>query len=95
MIIRELEREIHAIAKGKEGRSKISELMYKKDLIGDLFNHLRLGFEPVKTNGATLQCTKDPQSLKVTMAQILKIMVKLDEEIATRLAKDGEEFSQV
>eukprot|EP00210_Caulerpa_lentillifera_P003662 g3496.t1 len=95
LIIRELEKEITAIAKGREGRKKIAELMYKKDLVGDLFNHLRLGFVPVKTNGATLQCTKDPQTLKLTMAQILRIMVKLDEEIATRLERDGEDFSQI
>jgi len=94
LIIRELEEEIRSIEMGREGRRKIAELMYKKDLIGDLFNHLRLGFEPIKGNGATRRCTKDPTTLKLTMAQILKVMVKLDEEIARRLSEDGKEFSE-
>ena len=94
LIIREIEEEICAVAKGREGRNKIVELMHKKDVIGDLFNHLRLGFEPIKGNGVTRRWVQDSETLKQTMAQILKLMVKLDDEISERLARDGKDFSQ-
>ncbi len=40
--MRELEEEIEALAVGKEHRRKLKELMNKKELVGDLFNNLRL-----------------------------------------------------
>ena len=94
LIIRELEEEIRAIEKGKDGRQQLAELMHKKDVIGDLFNHLRLGFEPIKQNGSTGKWTRDPETLKLTMAQILMLMEKLDEEIALRLSEDGRHFNE-
>ena len=42
MQVRELEEEIEALAVGKEHRCKLKELMNKKELVGDLFNNLRL-----------------------------------------------------
>lgn len=94
LIIRELEEEIRSIEAGKQDRQKIVELMYKKDLIGDLFNHLRLGYQSCEENGATRQYTKDASSLRTSMAQMLMIMTKLDEEIASRLAENGRHFSE-
>jgi hypothetical protein len=42
MQVRELEEEVDALAVGKEHRRKLKELMNKKELVGDLFNNLRL-----------------------------------------------------
>jgi hypothetical protein len=42
MQVRELEEEVEALAVGKEHRRKLKELMNKKELVGDLFNNLRL-----------------------------------------------------
>ncbi len=42
MQVRELEEEIEALAVGKEHRRALKELMNKKELVGDLFNNLRL-----------------------------------------------------
>ena len=94
LVIREIEEEIRAVAKGRESRHKIVELMHKKEVIGDLFNHLRLGFEPIKGNGVTRRWIKDSETMKQTMAQILQLMVRLDDEISARLAQDGKDFSQ-
>ena len=40
--VRELEEEIEALAVGREHRRALKELMNKKELVGDLFNNLRL-----------------------------------------------------
>lgn len=40
--MRELEEEIEALAVGREHRRALKELMNKKELVGDLFNNLRL-----------------------------------------------------
>jgi hypothetical protein len=42
LVIRELEQEIDALARGLQFRDKLKELMHKKELVGDVFNHLRL-----------------------------------------------------
>ena len=42
LILRELEDEISALAIGRPHRDKLKELVNKKEVIADLFNHLRL-----------------------------------------------------
>lgn len=42
LILRELEEEITALALGRSHRVKLKELLNKKDVVGDLFNNLRL-----------------------------------------------------
>lgn len=42
MIIRELEAEIAALAAGRPHREELKQLMTKKEIVGDLLNHLRL-----------------------------------------------------
>jgi len=92
LIIRELEEEVLAAFEGRESRKKIIELMHKKELVGDLFNHLRLGFDPIRHNNGRF--TKDPEILEMMMAQMLMVMTKLDEEIGLRISRDGADFSE-
>jgi hypothetical protein len=42
LIIRELEEEIQALAAGRPHRDELKQLMTKKEIVGDLLNHLRL-----------------------------------------------------
>lgn len=42
LVVRELEHEINALALGRPHRAKLKELMNKKELVGDVFNQLRL-----------------------------------------------------
>lgn len=42
LIIRELEQEIAALARGRPHREKLKQLMTKKEIVGDMFNQLRL-----------------------------------------------------
>lgn len=42
LILRELEEEIDALARGRPHRAKLKELMAKKEVVGSLFDHLRL-----------------------------------------------------
>lgn len=57
--MRELEEEIEAQAVGKEHRRKLKELMNKKELVGDLFNNLRLTRQRLnnsaRANSSTIQ----------------------------------------
>ena len=57
--MRELEEEIEALAVGKEHRRKLKELMNKKELVGDLFNNLRLTRQRLndsaRANSSTIQ----------------------------------------
>lgn len=42
LIVRELEQEVEALARGRPHRDRLTRLMAKKEIVGDLFNHLRL-----------------------------------------------------
>lgn len=42
LIIRELEQEVQALAAGRPHRDELKQLMAKKEIVGDLLNHLRL-----------------------------------------------------
>ena len=41
-MVRELEQEVEALAMGRPHRDRLTQLMAKKEIVGDLFNHLRL-----------------------------------------------------
>jgi hypothetical protein len=41
-VVRELEQEVEALAMGRPHRDRLTQLMAKKEIVGDLFNHLRL-----------------------------------------------------
>lgn len=92
--MRELEDEIRAIAKGADHRDKILELMAKKALIGDVFNHLRLGTQPLETptSGETSFCA-DEEGRRRALAQLLMLMVKLDHEIGPMVEQEGRDLN--
>ncbi len=84
--VRELEDEIEALASGREHRRKLKELMNKKELVGDLFNNLRLARQRlVAADGVndspadSLQ--RDESSINATLAQLLMVMERLDAKI--------------
>jgi len=61
-----LEEEIEALARGKEHRRKLKELMNKKELVGDLFNNLRLTRQRLnnsaRANSSTIETTGNESS---------------------------------
>ncbi len=81
--VRELEEEIEALASGRGHRRKLKELMNKKELVGDLFNNLRLARQrlvsaDISTGGGAL---RDEASINATLAQLLMVMERLDAKI--------------
>lgn len=94
LIIRELELEVHALAKGRPHRDKLKELMHKKEVVGDLFNQLRLSRQRMLNGRSTLQYFDDEAALNETLAQLLMVMEKLDTYIGPMLEKDGQHFSE-
>lgn len=94
--------------KSQRQREKIEDLVQKKSLIGDFFNHLRAGRDPKPlpnssepNNGSTttkikneMKWISDSSKRDVTMSQLLMIMMKLDQEIGSMLEKDGEKFNK-
>ena len=61
-----MEEEIEALARGKEHRRKLKELMNKKELVGDLFNNLRLTRQRLnnsaRANSSTIETTGNESS---------------------------------
>lgn len=89
-MMRELEDEIRAIAKGAEHRDKILELMEKKALIGDVFNHLRLEAQPSESATSSEHLLfADEKARKQALAHLLMVMVKLDQEIEPMIEQEG------
>ncbi|CAL8467153.1 g6689 [Coccomyxa elongata] len=96
LIVRELEEEIEALASGREHRRKLKELMNKKELVGDLFNNLRLARQrlvsaDISTGGGAM---RDEPSINATLAQLLMVMERLDAKIGPMLETDGRDFNQ-
>eukprot|EP01018_Ginkgo_biloba_P025931 Gb_02845 [translate_table: standard] len=97
LICRELEEEFKALACGKDHRAKLIELMNQKEVVGDVFNQLRLalqrrtGGRPAQTQSATKM---DERELTENMQKLLIIMQRLDQKIAPMLEADGEHFNK-
>ncbi|KAK7838880.1 cytosolic purine 5'-nucleotidase [Quercus suber] len=90
LICRELEEE-----PGR--RASLIELINQKEVVGDLFNQLRLALQrrtrerPAQTLAAT---SMDDQELTESMQKLLIVMQRLDEKIAPMLEADGELFNK-
>lgn len=81
--MRELEEEIEALVAGREHRRKLKELMNKKELVGDLFNNLRLARQRM-LNSRDRSAAGDAdahESINATLAQLLMVMERLDARI--------------
>ncbi|OVA16638.1 HAD-superfamily hydrolase [Macleaya cordata] len=97
LICRELEEEYTALIHGRGHRAAIIELINQKEVVGDLFNQLRLALQrrtkgrPAQTLAAT---NMDDQELTESMQKLLIVMQRLDEKIAPMLEADGEHFNK-
>ncbi|XP_039129348.1 cytosolic purine 5'-nucleotidase [Dioscorea cayenensis subsp. rotundata] len=97
LICRELEDELNALIHSQGHRVALIELVQQKEVIGDLFNQLRLARQrrskdrPAQTLAATRM---DDQELTESMQKLLIVMQRLDEKIAPMLEKDGERFNK-
>lgn len=103
LIVRELEREIEALALGREHRERLKDALNKKDQVGDAFNNLRLLRQRLLQPHSPCVgvCTPAPWSKDLDEAQIneaiadlLTVMERLDEEIAPAIESDGQHFNQ-
>ncbi|RVW55922.1 Cytosolic purine 5'-nucleotidase [Vitis vinifera] len=97
LICRELEEEYNALIRSSSHRATLIDLINQKEVVGDLFNQLRLALQrrtkgrPAQTLAAT---NMDNQGLTETMQKLLLVMQRLDEKIAPMLDADGEHFSK-
>ncbi|KAJ0789499.1 putative 5'-nucleotidase [Helianthus annuus] len=97
LICRELEEEYNALIHSREHRALLVELIKQKEVVGDLFNQLRLALQrrnmgrPAQTMAATHM---DDKELTESVQKLLIVMQRLDEKIAPMLEQDGEHFSK-
>ncbi|XP_020226786.1 5'-nucleotidase domain-containing protein 4 isoform X2 [Cajanus cajan] len=96
LICRELEEEYSALIGSRSYRESLVELINQKEVVGDLFNQLRLALQrrskdrPAQTLAAT---NMNDEDLTDSMQKLLIVMQRLDEKIAPMLEADGELFS--
>uniref|UniRef100_A0A0R0FJ88 5'-nucleotidase n=1 Tax=Glycine max TaxID=3847 RepID=A0A0R0FJ88_SOYBN len=96
LICRELEEEYSALIGSRGYRESLVELISQKEVVGDLFNQLRLALQrrskdrPAQTLAAT---NLDDEDLTDSMQKLLIVMQRLDEKIAPMLEADGELFN--
>ncbi|KAI3686952.1 hypothetical protein L1987_80642 [Smallanthus sonchifolius] len=97
LICRELEEEYNALIHGREHRAMLVELINQKEVVGDLFNQLRLALQrrnkgrPAQTMAATRM---DDKELNESVQKLLIVMQRLDEKIAPLMEQDGEHFNK-
>uniref|UniRef100_A0A803Q4L0 5'-nucleotidase domain-containing protein 4 n=1 Tax=Cannabis sativa TaxID=3483 RepID=A0A803Q4L0_CANSA len=97
LICRELEDEYSALIHSRVHRESLIELINQKEVVGDLFNQLRLALQrrtkgrPAQTLAAT---NMEDQDLTESMQKLLIVMQRLDTKIATMLEADGELFNK-
>lgn len=96
LICRELEEEYDALIGSRSYRESLVELINQKEIVGDLFNQLRLALQrrskdrPAQTLAAT---NLNDEDLTDSMQKLLIVMQRLDEKIAPMLEADGELFN--
>ncbi|KAL9390638.1 hypothetical protein Peur_019243 [Populus x canadensis] len=97
LICQELEEEHSALIHSRGHRATMIELINQKEVVGDLFNQLRLALQRRNTGrpAQTLAATNmDDQELTESMKKLLIVMQRLDEKIAPMLEADGELFNK-
>ncbi|CAB4293004.1 unnamed protein product [Prunus armeniaca] len=86
-----------ALIHSRGHRASLVELINQKEVVGDLFNQLRLASQrrtkgrPAQTLAAT---NLDDQELSESMQKLLIVMQRLDQKIAPMLEADGELFNK-
>ncbi|XP_043723111.1 cytosolic purine 5'-nucleotidase isoform X2 [Telopea speciosissima] len=97
LICRELEEEYSALLHSRSHRAALIELINQKEVVGDLFNQLRLALQrrakgrPAQTLAATKM---DDQELTERIQKLLIVMRRLDQKIGPMLEADGEYFNE-
>ncbi|KAL8161812.1 hypothetical protein V2J09_013301 [Rumex salicifolius] len=97
LICRELEEEYGALVNSRAHRATLIELINQKEVVGDLFNQLRLALQrrdkdrPAQTLAATKM---DDQDLTESMQKLLIVMQRLDEKTIPLMESDGEIFNK-
>ncbi|KAG9459965.1 hypothetical protein H6P81_004473 [Aristolochia fimbriata] len=97
LICREMEEEFSALIHGRACRQELVELIHQKEVVGDLFNQLRLALQrrtkgrPAQTIAAT---NLGDQELTESMQKLLIVMQRLDQKIGPMLEADGELFNK-
>ncbi|KAM7487976.1 hypothetical protein LguiB_025460 [Lonicera macranthoides] len=97
LICRELEEEYNALIHSRPQRATLIELINQKEVVGDLFNQLRLALQrrttgrPAQTLAATHM---DDKELTESIQKLLIVMQRLDNKIAPMLEADGEHFNE-
>ncbi|PWZ12252.1 hypothetical protein Zm00014a_001361 [Zea mays] len=87
----------NALVKSHDQKEKLVTLIQQKEIVGDLFNQLRLALQrrsnsrPAQTLAATCM---DDQELTESMQKLLIVMQRLDEKIGPMLEADGELFNK-
>lgn len=95
LIVRELEDEVRAFAKGQELRKRLKELLRKKEIVGDLCDQLRAGHTRyLHQRCPGLEHFKDDKLLTVELSELLMVMARLDAVIGPLVQQDGEHFSK-
>ncbi|MCD7448081.1 hypothetical protein HAX54_038175 [Datura stramonium] len=97
LICRELEEEYNALIHSQQERATLIDLINQKEVLGDLFNQLRLALQrrtegrPAQTLAATHM---DDNELTESMQKLLLVMQRLDQKIGPMLDEDGELFNK-
>ncbi|KAK4403240.1 5'-nucleotidase domain-containing protein 3 [Sesamum angolense] len=97
LICRELEDEYSALVRSRGRRATLIELINQKEVVGDLFNQLRLALQrrskgrPAQTLAATRM---DDKELTESIQKLLIVMQRLDHKIAPMMESDGELFNR-
>ncbi|KAL8058159.1 hypothetical protein ABFS82_03G000600 [Erythranthe guttata] len=97
LICRELEEEYSALVHSRGHRTTLIELINQKELVGDLFNQLRLALQrrskgrPAQTLAATHM---DDKELNESIQKLLIVMQRLDNKIGPMMESDGELFNK-
>ncbi|GJN06145.1 hypothetical protein PR202_ga23845 [Eleusine coracana subsp. coracana] len=91
------QKEIDALVKSYAQKEELVTLIQQKEIVGDLFNQLRLALQrrtnsrPAQTLAASCM---DDQDLTESMQKLLIVMQRLDEKIGPMLESDGELFNK-
>lgn len=97
LICRELEEEYNALIHSQQERATLIDLINQKEVLGDLFNQLRLALQrrtagrPAQTLAATHM---DDDELTESIQKLLLVMQRLDQKIGPMLDEDGELFNK-
>lgn len=79
LICRELEKEVMALAYGRGHRAKLIELMNQKEVVGDVFNQLRLALQR-RTVGRQAQVYKTLNSVCILLLSLYHSSIHCQEQ---------------